>query len=252
LERRGGKMAEIDLTGKVAIVTGASRGIGRTIALALAERGATVVGTARTMDVSPGTGGTLRETFEVMVAAGGQGFALPVDIAREQGATYLVDRTVKTYGKIDILVNNAGVYPEGKIVETELKAWQDALMVNVTAPFLMCKAALPHMIEEGVGNILNVSSGSAVNYGVGRVVYSTTKAGLERFSEFLAEEVRNNGVAVNAWRPGLIKTDMTEQRGDDPSVVVPSVMWTVTQTPATFTGNTVRRDGFGKDWGPKA
>ena len=108
------------------------------------------------------------------------------------------------------------------------------------------------MIEEGVGNILNVSSGSSVNYGIGRVVYSTTKAALERFSVFLAEEVRNNGIAVNAWRPGLIKTDMTEQRGDDPSVVVPSVMWAVTQTPETFTGNTVRRDEFGKGWGPKA
>ncbi len=243
-------MADIDFTGKVAVVTGASRGIGRTIVLALAERGATVVGTSRQLDSSPGTGGTLRDTFGALAAAGGKGMPLPVDITREQGTKYLVDRTVETYGKIDILVNNAGVYPEGQIAETELKEWQDALTVNLTAPFLMCKAALPHMIERRSGNILNVSSGSAVHYGAGRVLYSTTKAALDRFSEFLAEEVRGNGIAVNAWRPGLVKTDMSRQRGAEPSAVVPSVMWIVGQTPETFTGNTVRRDGFGKDWGP--
>ena len=114
----------------------------------------------------------------------------------------------------------------------------------------MCKTAIPHMIEAGLGNILNVSSGSAVNYGAGRVLYSATKAALERFSEFLAEEVRGNGIAVNAWRPGLIKTDMSGQSGAEPSVVVPSVIWAVAQTPETFTGQSVRRDGFGKDWGP--
>ncbi len=243
-------MPDIDFKGKVAVVTGASRGIGRALVLALAERGATVVGTARQLETSPGTGGTLRETFDALEAAGGKGFALPVDITREQGTKYLIDRTVQMYGKIDILINNAGVYPEGQIAETDLKAWQEALTVNVTAPFLVCKAAIPHMVEAGSGNILNVSSGSAVNYGAGRVLYSTTKAALERFSELLAEEVRGNGIAVNAWRPGLIKTDMSGQSGAEPSVVVPSVMWAVAQTPETFTGNSVRRDGFGKDWGP--
>ncbi len=74
--------------------------------------------------------------------------------------------------------------------------------------------------------------------------------GLSEEQEFLAEEVRGNGIAVNAWRPGLVKTDMSRQSGADPSAVVPSVMWIVGQTPETFTGNTVRRDGFGKDWGP--
>lgn len=243
-------MLDLNFTGKVAVVTGASRGIGRTLVLALAEHGATVIGTARQLDTSPGTGGTLRETFDAMEAAGGKGMPLPVDITREQGAKYLIDRTVQMYGKIDILINNAGVYPEGQIAETELKAWQDALTVNVTAPFLMCKAAIPHMIKAGSGNILNVSSGSAVNYGAGRVLYSATKAALERFSEFLAEEVRGNGIAVNAWRPGLIKTDMSGQSGAEPSVVVPSVIWAVAQTPETFTGQSVRRDAFGKDWGP--
>ena len=245
-------MSEQDFTGKVAIVTGASRGIGRTIALALAERGAAVVGTARQLDSSEGTGGTLRGTIDAVEQSGARGLAVPAEIVNEQGPKYIAERAVKVFGRIDILVNNAGVYPTVAILDTELKSWRDMIAINVTAPFLMAKAVLPQMIEQGSGNIFNVSSGSALTYTEDHVGYATSKAALNTFSAFLAEEVRANGISVNAWMPGLIQTDMNDYHGAEPSVVVPSVMWALAQTPDTFTGQVVRLRAFGDPWGPKA
>ena len=243
-------MAEQDFTGKVAIVTGASRGIGRTIALALAERGATVVASARRLDSSAGTGGTLGGTIEAVEKLGAKGLAVPAEIITEQGPNYIAARAIKTFGRIDILVNNAGVYPTASMVDMEFREWRDMLAINVTAPFLMCKAVLPHMIEQGSGNIFNVSSGSALSYSEGHVAYAASKAAVNTYSAFLAEEVREHGIAVNAWMPGLIQTDMNDYNGAEQSVVVPSVMWTLAQTPETFTGQVVRLRDFGESWGP--
>jgi 3-oxoacyl-[acyl-carrier protein] reductase len=243
-------MAELDFSGKVAIVTGASRGIGRALTLALAERGATVVASARRLESSGGTGGTLAETVAEAEALGATVLAAPAEIVNEQGPQYIVQRAIKTFGRIDILINNAGTFPKFAIAEMDLREWRDMLAINLTAPFLMCKAVIPQMIGQGGGNILNVSSGLALSYGEGRVAYGTSKAGLNTFSELLAEEVGPHGIAVNAWMPGLISTDMSGHHGEDVSVVVPSVMWAVAQTVDTFTGQVVRCREFGELWGP--
>jgi 3-oxoacyl-[acyl-carrier protein] reductase len=244
-------MPDQDFTGKVAIITGASRGIGRALTLALAERGATVVASARRLESSSGDGGTLAETVAAVKALGARVLAAPAEIVTEQGPQYIAQRAVKEFGRIDILINNAGAYPESAIVDQDFREWRDALAINLTAPFLMCKAVIPHMIAQGSGNILNVSSGSSLAYSDGHVAYAAAKAGLNTFSQFLAEELRGNGIAVNAWMPGLISTDMSGHKGEDPSAVVPSVMWAVAQTADTFTGQAVRRREFGDVWGPK-
>jgi NAD(P)-dependent dehydrogenase (short-subunit alcohol dehydrogenase family) len=245
-------MASQEFQGKVAIVTGASRGIGRALALGLAERGASVVVSARRLESSSGDGGTLAETVAMIKALGAPVLAAPAEIVTEQGPQYIAQRAAKEFGRVDILINNAGTYPDAAIAEQDFRQWRDALAINLTAPFLMAKAVIPHMVAAGGGSILNVSSGSSLNYSAGRVAYATAKAGLNTFSAFLAEELRGDGIAVNAWMPGLISTDMSAQKGEDPSVCVPGVMWAVAQTPATFTGQVVRRRDFGDTWGPKA
>ena len=244
-------MADQDFTGKVAIVTGASRGIGRTLTLALAERGATVVASARRLDAPNDDGESLAKTVAAAEALGVRALAVPAEIVNEQGPQYIAQCAVKAFGRIDILINNAGVYPEGPIAEMDLRAWQDMLAINMTAPFLMCKAVLPQMMKQGSGNIFNVSSGSSITYSDGHVGYATSKAGLNTFSQFLAKEIRGNGIAVNAWMPGLVSTDMSGHKGEDVSAVVPSVMWAIAQTVDTFTGQAVRRRDFGVEWGPK-
>jgi NAD(P)-dependent dehydrogenase (short-subunit alcohol dehydrogenase family) len=247
-------MDEIDFTSKVAVVTGASRGIGRVIALALAARGAAVVGTARNLDSSPGRGGTLGETIDAVEAAGARGVAIPADITSADGVQSLIDGALAALGRIDVLVNNAGVYPQGRIAEFSSEEWDAAIAINVTAPFLLCRAVIPGMEAQGGGRILNISSNAAVGYGRGRIAYSTTKAALNRFTMNLAEELRESGIAVNAYAPGQIRTDMNDygERGAEASEIEESIVWALGQDAATFTGQVVRRRDFAVTWGPGA
>ena len=243
---------KIDLTGKVAIVTGASRGIGRAISLELAARGAAVVGTARTLDASPGTGGTLKGTMADVEALGARALALTDDITTLEGAKAVVGQVLALTGRVDMLVNNAGIFPASRIVDYDPANWAELMAINVTAPFLMCQAVLPSMMAQRSGNILNMSSGASYLYRPERVAYSTSKAAIDRFSINLAEEVREYGIAVNAWMPGLTATDMTDYtpRGVDPAEVKESAVWALAQDAATFTGQVVLRTEFGTTWGP--
>ena len=242
----------IDFTGMVAIVTGASRGIGRVIALGLARRGAAVVGTARTLEGSSGAGGTLKGTAEAAAAFGHRMIAVPADITNPGGAQSVVDAATAELGRVDVLVNNAGVFPYGRVADFAPDEWEATMAINLRAPFLMCRAVLPVMIAQGGGNIFNVTSGAATSYSEGRIAYAASKAGLDRFSLSLAEEVREHGIAVNAWSPGFIATDMNDHnpKGNAAAVVEESVMWALAQGPAAFTGQLVRRADFGTGWGP--
>ena len=245
-------MADLDFTGKVAIVTGASRGIGRVIALGLAKRGATVVGTARDMDSSPGTGGTLRETFDMIAAAGGKGLPVTGSITEPEPAKALLDRTVSEFGRIDILVNNAGVHPGVSITEMTNEAWFNMIAVNITAVFLLTRDVVPIMRKQGSGNIIGVSSGAGiVRPRADNTGYAATKGAMDRMFHNLADELRPDGIAVNTWQPGILATDMNagRQPGEPVELVEPSIMWLCAQTAESFTDNNVRRGDFGTTWG---
>jgi len=245
-------MAEQDFSGKVAIVTGASRGIGRVIALGLARRGATVVGTARKMDDSPGAGGTLRETFDMIAAAGGQGLPIAGSITEPEPVKALVEQVVNEYGRIDMLVNNAGYHPGVSITEMSNEAWFNMIAVNITAVFLMTRDVIPTMKLQKSGNILGVSSGAGIaRPRADNTGYAATKGAMDRMFHNLASELLEHNIAVNTWQPGILATDMNAGRlpGEPVEIVEPSAIWLLAQTAESFTDNNVRREDFGTLWG---
>jgi NAD(P)-dependent dehydrogenase (short-subunit alcohol dehydrogenase family) len=254
-----------DAGARVAIVTGGSRGIGRAIAVALGARGFRVVATARTA-VSPATdgpfaryaAGTVHETAAAIAGWGGTAVGVPCDVTRADDLRRLVDTTLERYGRIDVLVHNAGVDCEARVPDLEVDVLDRCLAVNVRAPLLLCKYALPAMIARGAGSIIGITSGAARAYRPQRVGYSMSKAALERAFLGLAEELRPHDIAVNCLSPGRIDTWMN--RGGDwpgtahiplepPEVVAPAAVWLAEQTAATFTGQVVERAEFGLTWG---
>ena len=239
-----------DFTGKIALITGASRGLGRIIALGIAERGGTVAGTARQLHSSPGVGGTLAETFELVEKAGAKGLAIPGDITTSEGMASAVQQTMHAFGRIDILVNNAGIFPFARIDETSPQDWHDLMTINVAAPFLAAYYVVPVMQRQGGGNILNVSSGAARNLREGRIGYISSKWAMNRLTLNLAEELRADGIAVNGYNPGMVRTDMNLDRegAEDPMLIEPSAMWLAAQD-VSFTGQIVSRAEFGQTWG---
>ena len=234
---------------------GREPGIGRLIAVGLAKRGAAVVGTARNLDSSPGAGGTLRETFAMIEAAGGKGLAVPGGITDTAGANALIERAKSEFGRVDILVNNAGVHPHESVSRMTDEQWDEMLAVNLSAPFRLTRAVLPTMIEQGSGNILGVSSGAgATSPRAESSGYGATKAALDRMCYNLAAEVEEHGIAVNTWIPGILTTDMNAGRGigEPVEVAEESVMWLLAQDAESFTGRSVRREDFNMSWGPQA
>jgi|SRR5579883_1025593 len=157
------------LDGRVAVVTGASRGLGKDIALALAGAGASVVACARTE--APGTSripGSLAETVASIAAAGGRATAVHCDVTRQEEIEQAVQQTLTQFGRLDILVNNAGILVPGAVQKVQLRHWELAFRVNVTGPFLFCRAALPHLAATGGGHIINISSRGAEGPGPAR------------------------------------------------------------------------------------
>jgi len=254
------------LEGLVAVVTGGSRGIGRAICLGLASAGAQVVVASRTeIDRSAGSrferyaSGTIQDTARLINAAGGTALALKCDVTRAEDLQHLIQVTLERFGKIDVLVSNAGVDCESPLAELEVELLDRCLAVNVRAPLLLCKFALPAMIAQNTGgSIFAITSGSARAYRLGRVGYSMSKAALERAFLSLAEEVRPNNVAVNLLGPGRVDTWMN-RNGDwpgtahipmvQPDEVIPAAVWLAQQTAETFTGRVVERADFGVTWG---
>lgn len=188
--------------GKVAIVTGASRGIGKEVALALAGEGAQVVVAARTEETGQ-IPGTIHQTVSEIEALGGKALALRTDVSDEASVDEMVRRTLEAFGRIDILVNNAAVAFYPKVVETPARRWDLVTKVNLRGTFLCSRAVLTPMMEQKSGNIVNLSSKGADLDGpiyIG-VAYCATKAAVERLTTALAEEVRQYGIAVNAIKP---------------------------------------------------
>ena len=195
------------LEGKVAIVTGASRGIGKAIALALAREGAEVVVAARTEEETGPLPGTIHKTADEIRALGRRALAIKTDVTKEEQVAEMVRRALEEFGHIDILVNNAGITIPGTVIDIPIKRWDLIIAVNLRGTFLCTKAVLPIMVEKRSGSIINLSSILASREIVGSVAYGVTKAAIERFTYGLAEEVKEYNIAVNALCPGYTDTE---------------------------------------------
>jgi NAD(P)-dependent dehydrogenase (short-subunit alcohol dehydrogenase family) len=213
-------------TDKVAIVTGASRGIGRAIALALAKEGAVAVVAARS-ETEGRLPGTIHKTVAEIHAFGGNALAMKTDVTREDEVAAMVGNVLNHYGRIDILVNNAGISVPGTLTEVSIKRWDLIMAVNLRGTFLCTKAVLPFMIRQKSGSIINLSSILGTRVISGGVPYGVTKAAIERFTLGLAEELREYNIAVNALCPSFTETEGVRVWVPhiDPSSLQKSEMW---------------------------
>ncbi|TDF99669.1 SDR family NAD(P)-dependent oxidoreductase [Paenibacillus piri] len=192
---------QIDLSGKVAIVTGAARGIGREIALALASEGVVTVVT----DVNEANLDGIKREFDELGYRGAQYLCDVRDFARIE---QVVESIVQTYGKIDILVNNAGVAGGGPVASLKEEVWDLNLDINLKGTYLMCKGIIPVMKRQQSGRIINAASFAAIVPSYGSAAYASSKAGVRQFTRVLAGELGPWNITVNCYAPGMIPTDM--------------------------------------------
>jgi 3-oxoacyl-[acyl-carrier protein] reductase len=188
------------LEGKAALVTGASSGLGRATALALARAGADVALAARSKE-------DLEDAIEEVLELGRRALALPVDLASEAQTAEVIGRTVEAFGRVDILVNAAGTDAPGMVEELSVEGWDRTLAVNLRAPFLLSKAALPHMRKAGGGIIVNISSVAGKKGWANASAYCASKFGLTGFTEALSEEGKRHGIRAIVLYPGAMATN---------------------------------------------
>jgi 3-oxoacyl-[acyl-carrier protein] reductase len=195
------------ITGRIALDTGASRGIGRAIAEMLAAGGATVVAAAR--------GDGARPVVEAIAGAGGTAQAMPMDVTDAASIDRAVSRALEAFGRIDILVNNAGITRDQLMLRMKRDDWDAVLATNLTAAFLTVQAVLKPMIRQRHGRIVNLTSVVGQSGNAGQANYAASKAGVIGFTKAVAQEVASRNVTVNAVAPGMIDTDMTRALGDN-------------------------------------
>jgi len=246
---------DIDLSGKTAIVTGGSRGIGKAIALALAQAGANIVIAARSEEDSPALPGTIYRTADEVEKLGGKALPVRCDVSSPDEVQNMVAKTVSTYGTVDILVNNAGVLNGATFLETEMSDFLNIWQVNLMGPFLCTKTVLSIMMPRKSGSIVNISSGLAGSTHPRNNAYSANKAALNRMMIKLAGEVAEHNIAINLLNPGMIRSEgqIARKLGaildtlPPPSVVGPPAVWLAAQD-ASFTGRIVDARTFGSEW----
>jgi len=193
------------LNGKVAIVTGGSRGIGRATSIVLAREGARVVVVWRNESTS-------QEVVACISASGGAAIAIRADVSVEADVAAMVSTAMEQFKRIDILVNNAAVnLPYRAVVDLSLDEWNRVITTNLTGPFLCCRAVVPVMIAQRYGKIINMSSRGGRQGEAGRSPYRSSKAAIINFTECLAAEVKEHGIDVNAICPGAVDTDMMSE-----------------------------------------
>lgn len=186
--------------GKVALVTGAGAGIGRGIAELLAREGAAVVVANRNAAAG-------QETADRIVAAGGRALFQQTDVTREVDCQAAVQRAVDAYGRIDCLVNNAGIFPRATLEETTEEFWEQIMDANLKGPFFLCKAAIPRMVEQGGGSVVNIGSINGLGGGRKLFAYSVSKGGLLTMTRNLAKAYARHKVRVNYVIPGWVITE---------------------------------------------
>lgn len=194
----------MQLTDKVALVTGASRGIGRAIALLMAKQGADVV-----VNYS-GSEGAAQETVDAIFAMGRKAIKIKANVGNAEEVAAMVDEAHTTFGRIDILVNNAGITRDGLLMRMKDSDWDDVININLKGVYLMTKAVSKIMMKQRSGKIVNMTSVVGVTGNAGQANYSASKAGVIGFTKTCAKELASRGITVNAIAPGFIHTDMTD------------------------------------------
>jgi len=248
----------MELANKVALIGGASRGIGKDMALALAAAGAKIVVVARSeVEPDPRLPGTIHQTVQEIEAAGGQAMAVKADISDEEQVNTMVTRALDAYGRLDILVNNAAVLVPRGILDLPTRHIDLHNKVNIKGPLLCIRAVLPTMLQQQQGWIINVSSRAAVFPGPGpyrditasrAFMYAATKAALERLTQALAMEFQDKGISFNVLSPlgrirtpgnvfGMTKPGETPEPFEQAIAMGKSAVFICSQDPRTFTGN---------------
>ena len=250
-------MAQVsfDLSGKVAVVTGGSRGIGRSIALGLAEYGADVVVASRKQEDLDVVAAEIRQL-------GRKAAAIATHMRNQEDIEALVKATLDQFGKIDILVNNAATNPYfGPMMDMEERTWDQIITVNMKGYYLLSKAVARGMIEMGAGNIINVASTGGRRASPGLGCYSISKAGVIMMTQVFAQELGPQGIRVNAIAPGIVQTKFAEAlwsneailrrsvemtplgRIGQPEEMVGVVIWLASEASSYVTGQTIVLDG---------
>jgi 3-oxoacyl-[acyl-carrier protein] reductase len=199
-----------ELQGKVALVTGASRGIGKATALALAAQGAAVV-----VNYASSSGAADAVVAEI-TQAGGSAMALAADVSKSDDVDRLIAATIEKFGRLDVLVNNAGITRDTLLLRMKLEDWQAVIDLNLTGVFLCTRAASKIMLKQRSGRIINITSVSGQIGNAGQANYSAAKAGVIGFTRTVARELASRGITVNAVAPGFIATDMTNDLKSEP------------------------------------
>ncbi len=202
-------MIDLELQGQVAIVTGASRGLGQAAAMALVEQGVSVLAVARSLDDLK-----LLET-----RAPGKIRAVKCDMKNAAAVADLPTQAMESFGRLDIVINNAGIAPAGFFLEQSEQVWDDVMAVNVKAPATLARAAGQHMLAQGSGKIINIASTSGILGKAMLVAYSSSKGALIQFTKALAAEWAKKGVQVNAIAPGAFETDAQRAVLESPEIL---------------------------------
>ena len=240
---------KIDLTGKTAWVTGASRGIGRAIALALGGAGASVALVARNEELLTKVAGEIA----------GSTLVLPTDISDDEALAAAIERTAKELGSLDILVNNAGITRDNLLLRMKSEEWDQVLQINLTSAFKAIKAVTRHMLRKRWGRIINITSISGISGNAGQANYAAAKAGLIGLTKSAAKELASRNITVNAVAPGFIETDMTDRLSSEvretasaaiplkrfgkPQEIAAVVTFLASEQASYLTGQTVVVDG---------